>query len=278
MSRLPEGAELLARIEQELASFAAHDERNRIAPGQALRSDLAHMCLFDAPIVGVASAADPLFMRFCEPQAVGPQFRMPDEWLPGAASVVSYFFPISERVRESNRTGQWASDEWLHARIDGQAFILSAGRFLVGLLRDAGFDAMCPAASEEMRVVYLNGDDPADSFRSNWSERHVAHAGGLGTFSLSKGLITAHGMAGRLGSVVTAAELPPTQRAYDGLYDYCIRCGACIERCPVGAISFDKGKDHYRCYDMMMASKQLHPGYLGCGKCQVDVPCEFARP
>ena len=74
-------------------------------------------------------------------------------------------------------------------------------------------------------------------FTSSWSERHVAFVCGLGTFGLSKGLITEKGICGRFGSVVTTAELPRTERPYTGIYEYCIQCRACARNCPVGAIS-----------------------------------------
>ena len=88
---------------------------------------------------------------------------------------------------------------------------------------------------------------PDYGFTSNWSERHIAFVCGLGTFGLSRGLITKAGIAGRFASLVTDLEFEPVLREYDGLYDYCTNCGACIRRCPVNAISFEKGKAHEPC-------------------------------
>ncbi|HWQ70773.1 MAG TPA: hypothetical protein VN370_00495 [Desulfitobacteriaceae bacterium] len=48
------------------------------------------------PVVGVASARDPVFKRFQDPEVVGPGHRLPQEWLPGAQSIISFFFPYSE--------------------------------------------------------------------------------------------------------------------------------------------------------------------------------------
>ena len=111
-----------------------------------------------------------------------------------------------------------------------------------------------------------------------WSERHAAYVCGLGTFGLSKGLITRKGIAGRFGSVVTDIELEPDPREYSGVYDWCINCGACIARCPAKAISFEKGKEHSPCLDMLLQSgKRFAPRY-GCGLCQTGVPCEHQRP
>ena len=82
------------------------------------------------------------------------------------------------------------------------------------------------------------------SYTSNWSERHVAFVCGLGTFGLSKGLITKKGIAGRFGSIITELTLSPDQREYHCIYEYCSMCGACVKNCPVNAISLDKGKNH----------------------------------
>ena len=265
-------------IENLLAEFALHDPAGRIAQDVALREDLAGLRLFDAPIVRVGDAADPLFTRFREPGAVGPLMRMPSDWLAGAKCVISYFFPMSEQVRVSNRTGRFASDEWFHARIQGQAFIVAAGKRLCEHLRARGFQAVCPVAEPEFEAHFLEESDSGGSFCSNWSERHVAYACGLGTFALSKGLITERGTAGRFGSIVTDADLPISRRPYSDLYEYCSGCGSCIARCPVGAISLEAGKDHASCYNAMVESRSVHPGYVGCGKCQVGVPCEAGIP
>ena len=61
-------------------------------------------------------------------------------------------------------------------------------------------------------------DEPV--YGSMWSERHVAYVCGLGTFGLSKGIITRRGMAGRFCSLVTELELDADIRPYQGLYDY----------------------------------------------------------
>jgi len=54
----------------------------------------------------------------------------------------------------------------------------------------------------------------SDGLASNWSQRHIAYAAGLGTFSLSDGFITPKGIAMRCGSVVCDAALSPTLQVY----------------------------------------------------------------
>ena len=114
--------------------------------------------------------------------------------------------------------------------------------------------------------------------KSNWSERHAAYVCGLGTFGLSKGLITNKGMAGRFVSVLISEELPADPRPYQGIYDNCIRCGACVRRCPVDAISLEKGKDHVLCGAWLDKMGEIHAPRYGCGLCQTKVPCESRNP
>ena len=124
-------------------------------------------------------------------------------------------------------------------------------------------------------------------FASSWSERHAAHAAGLGTFGLCDGLITARGKALRAGSVVAKITMPITPRPYDDHHAYCLyfaegTCGKCIDRCPVRAISI-AGHDKQRCRKHLQASRDYvtetfgFVGY-GCGLCQVGVPCESGIP
>lgn len=270
--------ELAQKIESFLGDFADESELNCISEEIALEPHVVGVRIYDRPLVRFGDAHDELFSEFLKPEAVGPQHLLPDEWLEGAKTVISYFFPMSERVCESNREGRRGSVEWFHARIDGQTFILEAGQQLVSMLEGLGYQAMRPAGTPRFDATFLDEENRANSFRSNWSERHVAYACGLGTFCLSKGLITDAGVAGRFGSVITTASIPVTPRPYSDLYEYCIMCGACAANCPVGAISLDTGKDHFACYDELMVSKQFYPGYYGCGKCQVNVPCERTRP
>jgi epoxyqueuosine reductase QueG len=106
----------------------------------------------------------------------------------------------------------------------------------------------------------------------------VAFVCGLGTFGLSRGIITRRGMAGRLGSIVTKLELEPDEKTYKDIYEYCTMCGACARKCPVNAISLENGKDHKPCSDFLDMTEEKYKPRYGCGKCQVSVPCERKIP
>ncbi len=253
---------------------------NRVATDVALRPDLAGLRLYDPPIVGVAAADDPLFLRLRRPAIVGPQFRQPRDWLPEAESVLSFFFPVSEKIGDSNSADpREPSHEWLHARIEGQAYIAAVCDLVADALVRQGYKAVTPSNHPDFRTRRFDApdSDPSPPFVSNWSERHVAHVAGLGTFGLSAGLITEKGMAGRFGSVVTSLRLEPTPRPYSGPFDYCTRCGACMRRCTNQAITA-AGKDHIRCKDFLIEVSLRYPGRYGCGKCQVKVPCSRGIP
>ncbi|MDR3354992.1 MAG: 4Fe-4S binding protein, partial [Synergistaceae bacterium] len=147
-------------------------------------------------------------------------------------------------------------------------------------LERAGYPSLAPIL--DSRFVSVRRPDPKKlpgrSFTSVWSERHVAYACGLGTFGLSKGLITKTGIAGRFGSVVTTLELAPTMREYDGVYEYCVMCGACVRRCPAKAITIENGKSHQICVEFVDGIKKKFAPRYGCGKCQVGVPCQGRSP
>ena len=77
--------------------------------------------------------------------------------------------------------------EWLHARIEGQTYIVAAAQALAEHLRSKAAEALVPAADERFEVY----SEP--KIYSNWSERHAAYIAGLGTFSLNRGFITQFG-------------------------------------------------------------------------------------
>jgi epoxyqueuosine reductase QueG len=257
----------LAAIRERLGDIVARHPLNRVSRYQGAR-------IYDEPLVGIAAAADPLYLRLRDDDVIGPHHLAPADWLPGAASVVSYFLPFADWIRAANRTSGMVAEEWVTGRFDGETFNDHMRAALAGVLTDLGGDALVPPFAPRYRIV---------ARRANWSERHTAFIAGLGTFGLSRSMITARGSAGRFGSVVTTLALPPTPRDYDGPYDRCPwevngGCGACIERCPSGAIK-PEGKDTATCSHYLdHVVRPLFAPRYGCGKCQTAVPCEHGIP
>jgi epoxyqueuosine reductase len=246
-----------------LGEFTKTSHLNRV-------EELDNLTIFDEPVVGIASAQDSLFNELKGESVIGNHHLLPTEWLPGAVSVASYFLPFSSRVRKTNRLdGRLPSTEWLYGRIEGEKFNNAVKNFLIDNFAKEGVRAIAPNFDTRYKV---NG------YSSNWSERHVAFIAGLGTFNLSKAIITEKGCAGRFGSVIVDLALQPVERPYNDIYEYCNNCGACIQRCPVQAIT-EKGKEHVPCDKFLsgVTAKLFAPRY-GCGKCQTAVPCEAGIP
>ncbi len=266
----------LRDLEKFVLDALAHDPQAYICSADGIEEDIIGMPLFDAPVFGAAEASDPMFARLRSPGVIGPHHRLPADWLDGAKSVVSFFLPFSAEVRGSNRVDRdLPSKAWLYARIEGQTFINRLCSRMQDFVRAEGHTAVFPSIHPEFSTVQSVAED---IFTSNWSERHTAYVCGLGTFGLSKGLITEKGLAGRFASFITDCPLPITPRKYSGVYDYCTRCGACVSNCPVSAISLETGKAHVPCAEyLQVIGGRFAPRY-GCGKCQVGVPCEAGIP
>jgi epoxyqueuosine reductase len=248
--------------------------------------------VFDPPFVGVALADDSWFARFKE--LIGPFHWTPQEALalvaPGevARSVICFCLPVVEIARKANRREkEIPSRAWAYVRTFGEEFVTRLRHGLVKRLEEAGYAAVAPAVAPQCDVQTY----PQIGISSRWSERHAAFVAGLGTFGLSGGLITRHGIAHRLGSVVTNMEIAPTPRDYgDDAFAWCLgmdgTCGACVRRCPVGSIGKsvadrDKGRceEHYFGVIAQRGRAQFGwEGGYGCGLCQTAVPCESFNP
>ena len=268
----------LNKIKHSAAEFTEGCHGNYTSEEAAISPEYNGMKIYDAPIFACGCANDELYGKFKAPDVIGTNFMTPTEWLPNAKTVISFFLPYTETIRLANaRDYQWPADEWLHGRYEGQLFLLSLADYIKQLLQEEGFESLIPAVDPRF------GSKKADAkskikFTSNWSERHVAYACGLGTFGLSKGLITEKGMCGRFGSIITELDLPKDTRPYQEVYEYCTMCGICIPHCPAQAISFAEGKDSLQCSAFIDKVHQHCTPRYGCGKCQVNVPCESKRP
>jgi epoxyqueuosine reductase len=260
-------------FKEKIDSFYKKEKSNTLPDGRRI---------FELPLVGVVSASDPLFEAFCEKEIIGTAFNPPAFWLPDAASVISYFLPFQALIRSSNYSGPPPSLEWLHSRFLGESFNEKLRQFIVDEIELMEGKAVAPLLHRSYHTDY-------NIFSSNWSERHVAYAAGLGSFGLHRGLITEKGVAGRFGSVITNLKLETTPPSEGSYYQNCPflvdgSCGVCINRCPAGAIT-ENGKDKSKCYQYMfiedhvkLQREQFGYPYSVCGKCQVDVPCEDRIP
>lgn len=255
---------------------------NAVSAEAAITPDMVGLVLFEAPLMRVADAADPIFEQFRQEGVVGPWHMTPGEWLPGAKAVISVFFPFTEEVKEGERNAPACetSAQWLHGRIEGQEYLAALLQEISRRLTQAGVKNCVPCVDPRFKVGRGSPVPGYDvrTYGSTWSERHAAYACGLGTFGLCKGIITEKGMAGRLGSIIVDAALESDLRPYTGVYDYCINCGACVRRCPAQAVDPVTGKDHDKCAARLDWSGVAYAPRYGCGKCQTAVPCESRNP
>jgi epoxyqueuosine reductase QueG len=235
------------------------------------------MRFFKRPIFSVGAAHDPGFEAIRRPGVVGPHHKLPGDWVEGAKTVISFFLPYSDRVVNSNMENEkLVSMEWMFTRVDGQKHLLSTAQTVVNALVNEGYRAVAPQIDDRyiLKAAAGHGNDDFPEFSSNWSERHVAYVTGLGTFGLNTNFISKVGCAGRIISVVTDWECAPDEKDYDGYLDYCSACGACIKKCPAGAIFQGCTKDHNRCSDFVRKMCAPYSPRYGCGKCQCGIPCQ----
>jgi Uncharacterized Fe-S protein len=260
---------------QRIANHLLLSDMNYISSDKALLPELAGKRIFDSPIFGFG---DPNDQYLAELSSEDLPLILPKEWFPSVKTIISVFFPYSSELKRNNRIKKdRISYEWLHVRIDGQALINMFLKELKEEIEKEGYRSMIPF--QDPRYVSSRFKDSPDDFpkySSNWSERHVAYACGLGTFSLTRAVITEKGAAGRFGSILTTMETEFTEH-HKGLHDNCTMCGACIKKCPVSAISLS-GKDNSKCAEHLRNVLEMHDPYYGCSECQVGVPCENKIP
>ncbi len=255
--------------------------------------------IYDEPLVGFADGDDPIFTEY--KRIIGPFHLTPREVLDGhfrdkgiarsqprKVSVISFILPIAYATRLSlRRETVVPSLRWNHTRWLGEELMHQLSAHAVAILEELG----CQAVAPDVAGFYQSIETPQGR-ASNWSQRHAAYAAGLGTFSLSDGFITPKGIAHRCGSIVTDAAIEATPRIYRDHMANCPfyldkSCRACVERCPADAIT-EAGHDRLKCREYLFAQREqlkemgrdegFMGRYMGCGLCQVKVPCESRIP
>lgn len=245
------------------------------------------------PLVGFSRGDDPLYAQlrsmigdfYWKPETIfGLTFPQADA-SPRELTVISWILPQTDATKADNRKETlFGSERWVRSRKFGEDFNDALRAHVVGLLQDAGYKAVAPQNSPMFAIRMSQSYEMA----STWSERHAAHVSGLGTFGLCDGLITPVGKAMRCGSVVARISVSPTPRYYKDHHAYCLFyskgiCGACIKRCPAGAVS-KMGHNKKKCREYLEGPIARHARDIygieayGCGLCQTKVPCESGIP
>jgi hypothetical protein len=316
-----EAGALAPLCEKVLREFIADTGRNNLGPGAE------DTPAWEDFLLGFATGDDPLWQQLktavgpehwtpveafaagqdpgAEPAGVPNPKQPPTPWAaqpapgpaarPGAGTataaasaaeltVVSWALTQTEATKAANRReDRLPSEAWARARVFGQEANRELHRALLEALRAAGYEAVAPAQLPAWGELAPG----TNTWRSTWSERHVAYVSGLGTFGLSGGLITAKGKAVRFGSLVVKAVVPATPRPYTSPFAYCLHfsgdgCAECAARCPAGSVDV-RGRDKEACMRHLGRAEQhigRHYGFAGygCGLCQTGVPCESGIP
>ena len=274
-------------IEAEIKNFVKTSPKNHLT--------VIDDKLFDEPIVQYAGGDDPLFEDYktiidsshlTPREALAKSFYKDyEQILNGTISVISWVLPASKVVRDSNRSEILTPSRiYMDYYALGEPFNCAVREHVIEILTGMGYKATAPATQTYFKFRDFS---PKIGLYSNWSERHIAYAAGLGTFSLSDGFITEKGISHRCGSVITNLKLPASPRTAENMHSNCLfyangSCKACINRCPGKAIS-EKGHDKLKCFDHMQIDlnflkEKYHLNATGCALCQTGVPCEFVNP
>lgn len=267
--------------------------------------------IFDTPLMGVSRGDDHIFEKFKD--VVAPEHLTPAEmWLASGLPndngltarlrIVSIIFPYVGRIREEGKNAEGMPAEiYCVGRNYANEFMIDVLRRTVGFFEERGHRAVAGMTSPAFKLITKN--DPLRVY-SVWSERHMAFAAGLGTFSLHEGLITEVGCNIRVTSVITDAPLEVTRRASDDPYANCLyyakgACRECEKRCPGDGAITEEGHNKLQCYlygrvvEKEMGQRLqpiLKPHHrrvndedtysypVGCAFCQFGVPCTDRNP
>lgn len=250
--------EIRRKIKHEISSFSCAYKEER---------GISSISWLD-PIVGFAGATSQSIRELST--VVSPTHLMPEDVMEDAKTIVSYFLPFNPEIGKANRDGDSPSRIWVEAYGTTNEMFAYLNEHLVAWLASEGFRAAVPANIGTIDKTHIY---------SNRSQRHIARAAGIGTFGMNNMLITQRGTCGRFSSIVTNVCVEPDLPAQEEfcLYKRSGTCGACVGKCPVGALSHDGSFNRENCYErLLVIEREL--GADVCGKCTVGLPCTFKRP
>ena len=227
------------------------------------------------PLIAIA----PIDQRFdVLPEIAVDDHLHPRDLLPTAKSIVVFYIPFAKALVKENKKGDRPCMNWGVAYVQTNNLIERVSRALEALFADNGYQSGLTPATHNFDEKKLT---------ARWSHKHLAHLVGLGRFGTHHLLITPAGCTGRLGSLVTEAEL--NEYALIKTDEACLlkagrQCGKCIQACPVQALG-ETDFDRQRCWERLNENRDTL-GYFSdlpqsthvCGKCAAMVPCSFKNP
>ena len=202
----------------------------------------------------------------------------PRDLLPSARSVVVFFIPFRKGLVKENRENDRPCRNWGLAYVQTNDLIGRLSQALGDLLAGHGFKSGLTPATHNF--------DEAD-LMARWSHKHLGYLAGLGQFGVHRMLITPAGCTGRLGSLVTEADLGDhflIQTEEACLLKAGRKCVKCIDACPVQALK-EEEFDRHRCWDRLNENRRSLSYFSDlpetthvCGKCAAVMPCSFHNP
>ena len=212
------------------------------------------------------------------PQIAFEEHLHPHELLPTAKSLVVFFIPFKRELVKENKKGDRPCRNWGLAYVQTNDLINRLSQALEEFLAGKSFKSGLTPATH-------NFDE--DILMARWSHKHLAHLANLGRFGTHHLLITPVGCTGRLGSLVTEADLgdnPLIETDEACLLKAGKKCGKCIEACPVDALS-ETGFERRKCWNRLNENRDILDYFSDlpkstdvCGKCAALMPCSFLNP
>ena len=212
------------------------------------------------------------------PQIAFEEHLRPHELLPSAKSLVVFFIPFKRELVKENKKGDRPCRNWGLAYVQTNDLINRLSQAIEEFFAAKGFKSGLTPATH-------NFDE--DILMARWSHKHLAHLSDLGRFGTHHMLITPVGCTGRLGSLVTEADLgdnPLIETDEACLLKAGKKCGECIEACPVDALS-ETGFERRKCWNRLNENRDILDYFSDlpknthvCGKCAAFMPCSFLNP
>ncbi len=212
------------------------------------------------------------------PQIAFNEHMHPQDLLPSAKSLIVFFVPFKRELVKENKKGERPCRNWGLAYVHTNDLINRLSQELEKLLIAEGFKSGLTPATHNFDENIL---------MARWSHKHLAYLANLGRFGTHYMLITPAGCAGRLGSLVTEADLgdhPVIDTDEACLLKAGKKCGKCIETCPVDALDENEFERH-KCWNRPNENRDILDYFLDlpkttdvCGKCVALMPCSFMNP
>jgi epoxyqueuosine reductase len=212
------------------------------------------------------------------PSVAFREHLLPRDLLATARSVIVFFIPFQEDLVKENKKGERPCRNWGVAYVQTNDLIAKVSNALGELLAQHGYSSGLTPATHNFDEIHL---------MARWSHKHLGYLVGLGRFGIHRMLITPMGCTGRLGSLVTEAELgnhPLIETSEACLLKAGQECGKCMEACPVQALR-ENEFDRRRCWDRLKENRSSLDYFYAlpesthvCGKCVALMPCSFKNP